>query len=297
MPEKKRTGKWQNWKTKLRNKYRLVILNDESYEERLSFRLSRLNVFISIGITVIILISLTILLIAYTPLREYIPGYTDVTLSKRVNTLLRKTDSLEIITRQKSMYIKNIKQIIGGGYNTNDSIDLNENSEAINFKDKGNKHSETDSLLRSEYEQNSSYDLFYNENQELSRVAASPSSFTLFNPLKGIITSEFDLAEQHYGIDIVSKETEAGKATLDGTVILANWTVETGYEIAIQHQGRFISVYKHNAVLLKKHGDFVKAGDPIAIVGESGELTTGTHLHFELWNNGTPVNPREYIVF
>ncbi len=123
------------------------------------------------------------------------------------------------------------------------------------------------------------------------------TNFTFFNPLKGIITSEFDLSLNHYGIDIVSKENDAVKATLDGTVLFADWTVETGHVISIQHRDNYISVYKHNSVLLKKTGNFVKAGEPIAIVGESGELTTGAHLHFELWYNGTPVNPLEYIAF
>lgn len=297
MPVEKRKDKWQKWKLKLRNKYRLVILNDKTYEERFSFRLSRLNVFISVGITVIILISLTILLIAYTPLREYIPGYTDVTLSNRVNQLLRRTDSLELITQQKSSYIENIKRIIDGGYDMDDSANLNNVSEEVVYPEVEITRSKADSILRQEYERNSSFDLFYNENEELSRANPSPSSFIFFYPLKGVVTSEFDLSNQHYGIDIAAKENEAVKATLDGTVILSNWTVETGNVIAIQHQGNFISVYKHNAVLLKKQGVFVKAGEPIAIVGESGELSTGAHLHFELWYNGTPVNPREYIVF
>ena len=118
-----------------------------------------------------------------------------------------------------------------------------------------------------------------------------------FVPLKGVITNEFNPSQGHYGVDVVSKQNEAIKAVLDGTIILSNWTIETGYTIAIQHQENIISVYKHNSVLLKKVGEFVKAGDPVAIIGQTGELTSGPHLHFELWYDGNPVNPKEYIIF
>ena len=290
-------GKWQSFRHKLRTKYRLLILNDETYEERISFRLSRLNVFVAVGIVSILLVVLTIFIIAFTPLREYIPGYTDVTLSRRVNMLLKKTDSLETAARQKSAYVENIKRIIEGKEIFDDTVNLAENPKPVDYDNVSYSRSVEDSLLREEYKNETSYDLYYNENQELSHVTAPRSGFLFFNPLKGIVTSEFNLAQQHYGIDIVSKKNEAVKAALDGTVVFAGWTVETGYTISIQHSGNFISVYKHNSVLLKNQGSFVKAGEPIAIVGESGELSTGAHLHFELWYSGTPVDPREYIAF
>jgi murein DD-endopeptidase MepM/ murein hydrolase activator NlpD len=115
--------------------------------------------------------------------------------------------------------------------------------------------------------------------------------------LKGIITNNYDPSGKHYGVDIVAAKNAAIKSTLDGTVIFAEWTLQTGYTIAVQHQDNLISVYKHNSVLLKKEGDYVTAGAVIAIIGETGELTTGPHLHFELWYDGSPVNPRDYMVF
>ena len=287
----------KHWIRKLRNKYRLVILNDETYEERFTFRLSRLNVFITVGITAIILIVLTIFLIAFTPLREYIPGYTDVTLSRRVNTLLQKTDSLERVTAQKNIYVQHIKSIIDGKEIFADSLNETVLEKPIDPETITYTRSIEDSLLREEYLTETAYDLYYNENADRALAQANRSNLTFFTPLKGIITSEFDLSLQHYGIDIVSKKDEAVKATLDGTVLFSDWTVETGHVIAIQHQGNFISVYKHNSVLLKKQGNFVKAGEAIAIVGESGEMSTGAHLHFELWYNGTPVDPIEYVAF
>jgi murein DD-endopeptidase MepM/ murein hydrolase activator NlpD len=230
-------------------------------------------------------------------LREYIPGYTDVTLSRRVNALLRKADSLERVTAQKNIYIQHIKSIIDGEEIFADSLNDAEFTGTVDPESITYTRSPEDSLLREEYNAESSFDLYYNENADKPFSPPSRSNFTFFTPLKGIITSEFDLSRQHYGIDIVSKKNEAVMAALDGTVLFADWTAETGHIIAIQHQGSFISVYKHNSVLLKKQGNFVKAGEVIAIVGESGELSTGAHLHFELWYNGTPVDPKEFIAF
>ncbi|MFU8842355.1 MAG: M23 family metallopeptidase [Bacteroidales bacterium] len=296
MPDSKRKKK-KKWIRKLRNKYRLVILNDETFEEKFSFRLSRMNVFVAVGFSSILLIVITIFVIAFTPLREYIPGYTDVTLSLRVNELLLKTDSLENVARQKMGYIENIRRIIDGSAFENDSIFYAEAQPVQTYDNIQYSRSVEDSLLRENYQRETSYDIYYYDSEDLSASRNVKNNFMFFTPLKGIVTAEFDLAMKHYGIDIVSRENEAVKAALDGTVIFSDWTIETGYTISIQHQGNFISVYKHNAVLLKKQGSFVRAGDPIAIVGESGELSSGAHLHFELWYNGTPVNPRDYMVF
>jgi len=299
MPEKKRKDNKDHWISKLRNKYRLVISNEDTFEEKFSFRLSRLNVFVVTGTIAILLIIATTFLIAFTPLREYIPGYTDVTLRKRVIQLERLADSLETDLNRKSEYLNNIKNIIEGRYVATEEDTTVVSSESARDEDYGNVNytrSPEDSILRQEYEGSNKYELFYNDNHEVA-AKSSRSSFIFLNPLKGIATNEFDVSKQHYGIDIVSKENEVVKATLDGIVIFSEWTVETGYVISIQHQGMFVSTYKHNSALLKKQGSTVKAGEPIAIVGESGELTTGPHLHFELWYNGTPVNPRDYISF
>jgi murein DD-endopeptidase MepM/ murein hydrolase activator NlpD len=285
----------KKWYSKLRNKYRLVISNEETFEEKISFRLSRLNVFVVAGTITIFLIVGTIFLIAFTPLREYIPGYTDVSLYDKVKRLQYLTDSLEVDMNRKSMYIQNIKRIVEGKDFSGDTALYQD--EGMNLQDVHYSRSSEDSILREVYDNESSFDLYYNENEELSESSSPVTGYNFFNPLKGIITSEFNMATQHYGVDIVANRNDAVKATLDGTVIFADWTVKTGHVISIQHKGNFISVYKHNSMLLKNQGSFVKAGEPIAIVGESGELSTGPHLHFELWYNGAPVNPREYIAF
>jgi len=287
--------KKNHWIYKLRDKYRLVIVDEDIFEEMFSFRLSRLNVFVTIGTIVILLIVATTFLIAFTPLREYIPGYQDVTLTKRLKDMERLTDSLQTDFRQKNLYLENIKNIIEGKVIIEDSS--GQPVRNTNYNDIKYTRSVEDSLLRQEYENETSYNLYYEDNEAISGTATSRSSYNFFNPLKGIITTEFNLLAKHFGVDIVAKRNEAVNATLDGTVIFSDWTVETGYVIGIQHKGNYISVYKHNSVLLKNQGSFVKAGEPIAIVGESGELSSGPHLHFELWYNGTPVDPKEYIAF
>lgn len=281
------------WLNKLRDKYRLVVMNDTTFEERISFRLTRLNVFIALGTLIIVLIALTILLIAFTPLKEYIPGYTDVGLQKKVYNLAIKADSLETAFRQQDVYMRSIRNILEGKP-INDTI-VETQTESINYDSLVLDASANDSILRAEYESQNQFDLYFDEEGEL--YSNNPMDITYFTPLKGIITNHFSIADKHYAIDIVAKKNETIKATLDGTVIFADWTVKTGHVIAIQHYKNIISIYKHNSALLKKAGSLVKAGDPIAIIGESGELSTGPHLHFELWHNGTPVNPLNYMTF
>jgi murein DD-endopeptidase MepM/ murein hydrolase activator NlpD len=278
---------------KLRNKYRLVILNDSTFEEKISLRLSPLNLFTIIGSFTLILILTVSVIIVFTPIREYIPGYTDVDLRQDVLKLTLRSDSVERELELKQKYLINLKQILSGQPMENELSD---------FVDTGRDYNNItivktpeDSVLRA-----------YVEGEDQFNLVASPSSvkqkvgirnFAFFSPLSGSVTSEFNLDENHFGIDIVAPENEAIKSCLDGTVIFAEWTVETGYVIQVQHKNNLISVYKHNAVLLKKTGDYVNAGETIAIIGNSGELTTGPHLHFELWFNGNPIDPREYMVF
>ncbi len=287
--------KKKKWYYRLRDKYRLVIMNEDTYEEKFSFSLSRINVFVALSTTVIVLIVLTIFIIAFTPLREYIPGYMDPTLPAKVYSLNLKADSLENDLRLKNMYLQNIRNIIEGREIVEKPSP--ETVEEVNYDTITLKISREDSILRAEFESQTKYNLYLNGNNELYRNNIEIARQPFFTPLKGIITNQFNLANGHYGVDIVAKSNEAIKAVMDGTIIFADWTLKTGYVIGIQHLGNFISIYKHNAILLKKQGNFVKAGDPIAIIGDSGELSTGPHLHFELWYNGTPVNPEEYMSF
>jgi murein DD-endopeptidase MepM/ murein hydrolase activator NlpD len=287
-PKKKR------WYQRMRARYRLVIRDDETYEEKLSFRLSRLNVFVFAGSIAILLIILTTYIIAFTSLREYIPGYTDVNLSKNVYELHTRADSLEFVLGVNERYLSNLRLVLLGeepediNYERNDTL-------VRQYTEVQITHSKADSLLREEFENQVRTYSITGTTEIIPTQRATGLLF--FSPLKGIVTNEFNPLENHYGIDIVAPENEVVKATLDGIVLISSWTIETGHVIVLQHQQNYVSVYKHNAVLFKKEGAYVRAGEPIAIVGESGEHSTGPHLHFELWHNGNALNPRDYMIF
>ena len=283
------------WLRKLRDKYKLVILNEETFEERFSFRLSRLNVFIALSTLSLLLILLTTVLIAFTPLREYIPGYTDMSLYRTIDALQQKSDSLEREFRRKDQYLEDLQRILTGNDTLGETVPM-ENTK--DYSDISIKKSKEDSILRKEYEYQSMYNVRDGKNRASANVSEpSISNYNFFTPLNGVVTDKFDPEKNHFGIDIVAKTNETVKATLDGVVIFSDWTQETGYVIGIQHRQNILSVYKHNSSLLKKTGAAVKAGEVIAIVGSSGKLTTGPHLHFEIWINGTAVDPASLMIF
>ena len=283
----------RNFFKKLHDKYRLVIMNADTFEEKTSFRLTRFNVFLITATIIIFLAVATTYLIAFTPLREYIPGYGDFNTRKVLRELTLRADSLEISLRQKDLYIINIRNIIEGREiieQMPDSIEI-----LANFSIDYLPLSREDSLLRLEMESMGQVGASW-VNVEVN-LGDNINQFYFFPPVKGIITNHFELARGHFGIDLVADPNQAIKATLDGMVIFSSWTLETGYTIGVQHSNNLISVYKHNSTLLKSEGQSVKAGEVLAIIGSTGTLSTGTHLHFELWFNGNPVNPIDYIIF
>lgn len=286
---------WKLLTRRIRDKYRLVILNEETLEERISFNLSRLNVFVAIGMLSIILVFVTTYIIAFTPLKEYIPGYTDVTLQRRIYELQLRSDSVAFAMRAQEKYLSNLRNVLDGNLPDERKMTPLDSAQTSKYQKITDKRSPEDSLLRSEYDNANKYNLF--KSDKSSGKGSSMRNITFFSPVKGIVTSQFDPLRKHFGIDIVAARDEVIKSVQDGTVIFAGWTVETGNVIAIQHPGNVISIYKHNSVLLKKEGNTVHAGETIAIIGDSGELSTGPHLHLELWINGIPVNPKDYIVF
>lgn len=276
---------------RLKDKYRLLIINDESLEEKFSFILSPMNVFVWGGVSAIGLIILVITTIAFTPLREYIPGYSDLDMKKKATEALLRADSLQDVANKMDIYIQNIQSVINGNpLSLKDNLDSLKN---VDYKKIENTPTEEDSLLRNLVELEDSYNISETKDEDKSSL----SKIFLFPPIKGIVTSNFDEEENHFGIDIVAGKDESVKCIADGTVISAAWTAEAGHVIQIQHNFNLISVYKHNSLLLKKEGEKVKAGDAIAIIGNSGELTTGPHVHFEMWLEGHPVDPKRFIVF
>lgn len=286
--------KKENLRSRLRVKYRLVVMNEETFKERASLLLTPLNVIIFGGSLAIFLVVLVTYIIAFTPLREYIPGYADTNLRLQVYENTLRTDSLERELAMKDLYLQNINMIIAG---QTPSQETNEPDPSKDYQDIEFSTSKQDSLLRAMVEEEERYNI---QNLQLGaepRLESNIRNLFFFAPIKGDVTAGFDSQDQHYAVDVVAKENEPIKATLDGTVILSTWTYDAGHVIGIQHTSNLTSFYKHCSVLLKKAGDTVKAGEVIAVVGNSGELTTGPHLHFELWFNGRPVNPQDYIVF
>lgn len=274
----------------------MVIFNDQTFEDRLSLRLTRMNVFIFFFSISVLFMSLTFFVIAKTSIKTYIPGYPDIDDKRQLYSLNILADSLLQDIEMKNRYIESFKNIFDDNHFENDSIEVELADQR--YDTITNKKSNNDSMLRAEFENQTMHNLYFNESGQLAGTNdASIRSFNFFTPTQGIITARFNIMENHFGIDIATPKNEAVKATLEGTVIFSGWTLETGNVIGLQHERNFISIYKHNSVLLKKEGDKVIAGEPIAISGQSGELTTGPHLHFELWENGTAVNPEEYILF
>ena len=276
---------------KLRLKYRLSIYRDTTFEEVVNFRLSRLNVFVSGGTLILLFIAFISVLISFTPLREFIPGYPDETTRSAIVMNKLRVDSLAGELEKRERYIENINIIINGGvpHDVHDTMDMAQSYEHISFT-----RSREDSIVREMFDGPSEQSL---TGSRVTRHKGNIGQYHFFPPVRGMVTNTFNPNMNHYGTDIVAAANEVVKATLEGTVIMASWTLDTGWVIQIQHDGNIISVYKHNAELLKRVGDYVKVGEPIAIIGNSGELTTGPHIHFELWYNGASLNPEDYISF
>ncbi len=285
---KKRKAK--KFAKKLLHKYRLVILNEDTFEERFAIKLTRLNVFVIVALSSILLISGTIILIAFTSLREYIPGYSSTALKQRATELSYKADSLQQVMNMNQQYYESIKKVLTGDVKmvefNKDSIIEAANNEALASNLIPTKE---DSLLRNLVDKEDKYNLF--------ESSISNSNLVLFPPVNGTISEGYNVREKHYAVDVVVPLDTPVKATADGTIIFAEWTAETGYVTIIEHSNELISVYKHNASLTKQQGDLVKAGEVIAMAGNTGEFSTGPHLHFELWNRGYPVNPENFIDF
>ena len=278
---------------KLKSKYRLLLINDRTFEERFSIRLSRLNVLL-LAIAAFTLHGLMVAaIIVLTPLKRYIPGYSDqeTKINAYRSTLL--ADSLDQRLEEQALYIANLQRVLRGEVAADTSFRLRAVKQVPNAEDL--RPGLKDSLLRLKVKEEEAYVLSEATGPAGERRALAGVFF--FPPLRGIVTSTFDRAQGHFGIDVVTKADEAVKACLDGTVTLASWTSDGGHVLHLQHQGDLVSVYKHNSVLLKKVGDKVKAGEAVAIVGDSGELSTGPHLHFELWLDGEAIDPQAYMVF
>ena len=277
-------------KKKLFTKNRLVILNEDTFEELFSLRLTLMNVFVVATIGALLIIFVTTYIIAFTPLREFIPGYASTQLKKDATELALKSDSLSHALKKNEAYIQSIKKVLTGDLEfakfNKDSITTT-TSEPVSADEL--QPSKADLKLREEVEREDKYNLFEKAKPKVSTV--------LFPPVKGMITEKFNPQKKHYAVDIALAKNTPIKAIMSGKVIFADWTSNTGNVVIIRHNNGFISVYKHAASLTVSQGDAVKTGEVIALAGSTGQESTGVHLHFELWKDGYSIDPSIFIEF
>ena len=268
--------------------FRFAIINDNSLEEVFNIKFSRARL---LWLTAAILLAISVifvLLLGYTPLRNLIPGKAKTHVQNELIMMIQKADSLEKSLGNYSLYTKNLKKVLSDSVSLDSVQDLFR--EGFTVKEFDFKPSVEDSILRAEVEAEESISL--NSNLKEKKL----NSFFI-KPVDGLITEGFNKKIGHFGVDVVSKKGAFISSIDDGMVLFSSWTHEFGYVLIIKHQNSFISFYKHNSEVFKSKGDYVKSGETIAIIGNSGKYSTGPHLHFELWKGSSPVNPVNYILF
>lgn len=286
---KRNTNKLSFWK-RIRFKYKLSFINENTLEEVWSFRLSQLSVFISLGVFAFSLVVFTALIIIMTPIRNYLPGYLDVEVRKEIVQNALRADSLERMIGIQNLYLKNVTGIISGTIEL-DSIREIDSLARIDADFEIPRSPEEEEYVKN-FEQEEKYNLAV-----LNTNPLPVDGLFFYKPVNGMISSHYQADIHHFGVDIAAAPKESVLAALDGTVMYAGYDPNQGNVIQLQHKNGFVSVYKHNELLLKEPGEQVVAGEAIALVGNTGKLSTGPHLHFELWYNGKPVNPEDFIVF
>ena len=272
------------------NDYKVVVSSEDTFEEKLSFKANKINAFIIMLLYSIILIAFTISIVFFTQLREMVPGYSSSDLLNRAIYLTKKTDSLEQQIALNNKFYKSIEDVLSGNVDEFISRDeLSIDSNLINPDIFTISPNLQDSILRQYVENEDKFNLTNNE------LVIENKMF--FSPIKGEITQSFNFNENHFAIDIAADIGTPVKSILDGKIIFSEWSLETGYVVVIDHGENIISVYKHNSKTLKEQNDFVQAGEVIAYSGNQGNLSSGPHLHFELWKNGTPIDPEPLLNF
>jgi murein DD-endopeptidase MepM/ murein hydrolase activator NlpD len=297
--DQQRVGFWTSFRESLKNNYRLVVMNSDTFEEVRSLQLTLLNVYVAITSLLVVIALAVALVIAYTPLRKYIPGYGDVVTQEEFVALQREMADLEEQLTIYADYNENVRNILVGDVRTAEDLPAEPDSSAASTPNETEVNlSEEEIALRREME------LERVGRQARAGRTLQPGSdlvpleqMYFIAPLTGEISAGFDPDRNHFGIDVLAPKNTAVKAAMDGYVFFSDWTRETGNTIGIQHDNNVITFYKHNAELLKPAGSRVSAGEAIAIIGNTGHLTTGPHLHFELWHRGEAVNPTQYVAF
>ena len=274
---------------KLSERFHILLVNEKTLEKRKLFSSSSINLAASSLFAFLLLLSTSFILIYITPLKEYFRGYTSIELRESAVENSMKLDSLESLYISQSKYIKSLKDILSGNISFEDLDQNNENTESNSLELEIVKTNLDDSLLRALVDEEDKYNAFDLEGERFTTV--------LFPPVKGGLSSGFDYESKHYGVDIAMPENSPVHSISEGIVVFAEWTSETGFVIILEHLNGLTSIYKHNSSIIKTQGDRIETGEIIAFTGNTGSLTTGPHLHFELWFRGEPVDPESYIEF
>lgn len=275
---------------KLTRSYKVVVSSEDTFEERLSFSTNKFNVFLVLSLYSIILIAFTISVVFFTQIREMVPGYSSSDLLTQAIYLTKKTDSLENELELNNTFYKSIENVLSGKTEQiiyKDTLAVSKEKDNIDFQ--AVLANAEDSILRKYVEEEDKFNLTKNELVIENKMFVSP--------VKGQITQKFDPLNNHFALDILVDTGTPVKSILEGKVIFSEWSIDTGHVLIIDHGDNIISVYKHNSKVLKTQNNFVKAGEVIAYSGNQGTLSTGPHLHFELWKNGTPINPEPLFNF
>ena len=267
--------------TRFKNRYRVVLRDDENLEEKISIVLTPRRMLVALCASIILFGALVYALLAYTPLNYFFPTKSAKYSSLEQYAMMQKMDSLEMRLMQLNLQSDVLGKVLAG-----EDIAMDQDIVGAAL-----------AIMDEELEPEDEETQIVNATTSLRPAEKHKVNYSFFIPLKGVISDTFNLDRKHLGIDIVANSRDVIKSAQKGTVIFASWTPTGGHTMLIQHPSDFISVYKHNAVLLKKEGTFVNAGDAVALVGNTGEVSSGPHLHFELWKKGVTVNPLDFINF
>lgn len=296
MPEENKDKR--GWKQRIRETYRLVILKEETLREVSSFRLTLLNLYILLSSLIIIVTILTVALIIWTPLKRYVPGYADIHNNTEFLRVNKRIVELEKQVEAYEVYLSSFKRLLAADPQTEEDLEHSQTADTLAEIDLSRV--EEDDRLRKDVESKTRGELEGGANELAVAPAVQQVNFDrllLVPPIRGEISLDYQPGIKHYGIDVLAPANTAVKAVMDGIVIVADWTLETGNTIGIQHANNLVSFYKHNSTLLKKIGAKVKAGEAVAIIGNTGTHSDGPHLHFELWQNGKPIDPKQVVSF
>jgi len=294
---KKTESKFIIWLKNLQEKRRVVVLDEGSFEEKRNFTTSKFSLLLFFLFSVIIFSILFFLLISYSSIKTFVPGYPSVTAQKELINknieLDQKLNDLIIKINKEEQYITNFQKIVKG-----DTPIVRDNSNNV-FKSQNinttNELSFSEKTIREKVDKREKYDIDVIPGGALTKDVLP--ELLLFPPLVGELTNKMNISAGHFGVDIIAPKNEAVVAILKGTIVYQNWSPTDGHVVHIQHKNNLLSIYKHSSEVLKKIGDYVDAGEPISIVGNSGEHSTGPHLHFEIWHNGYPLDPEKFINF